>query len=148
MTATDLKELVADPELTPVEKLCHMDRPDGFPAQVRQEVSGWVNYNGEKQRSMAYPLLNEKGVSAAKWFNAAGYRFPEHKHRQVEWLVVISGRMNLQLLQGGVWRDRQLGPGDGVQITANTWHKAEFPESCYFMAITIPGTDEWPAVHA
>lgn len=101
-----------------------------------------TEYEMDEGTSLSWGLLSERAISAAKWFSSKGTVFPRHAHAQREWLVVYRGRMELHLHESG--EVFHLGPGDFRFIPCDTPHSATFPSDCWYLAITIPSSEEWP----
>jgi quercetin dioxygenase-like cupin family protein len=91
--------------------------------------------------SIAFGLLQQDEISVARWFNSAFSEFPTHSHTQREWLIIYKGSMMLTIEDE---EEQRLLPGQFVTIPPNTLHKARFLEDCWYLAITIPKTEEWP----
>jgi len=95
--------------------------------------------------SWGIPLLQEDGISCAKWFFSGGCEFPVHGHTQREWIIIYAGKIIITLIN----RDKEgrnvtLRAGDSLEIPPETEHSAIALEDTYGLAITIPKAEEWP----
>ncbi len=91
--------------------------------------------------SVATHLYTSPETSAALWNSPAGTEFPEHAHGQTEFLIVITGSMELRI-DGKV---QTLRRADCTRLDPDTLHDASFSEDCLYYAITIPECDSWPS---
>jgi quercetin dioxygenase-like cupin family protein len=115
------------------------DNLPAFPETV-EDAPGFKEYETVTGTSLGWDLLNIPEISAAKWFNSKDTIFPEHHHPQKEWLVVYKGEMILEF-NGKVTR---LKPGEFAFIPPDTVHSATFSSDCWYLAITIPESEDWP----
>lgn len=91
--------------------------------------------------SIAWDLLTQDEISVARWFNSASTIFPEHAHEQREWIICYVGSIMLHI-EGAP--PKRLLPGMSAVIEPRTRHRASFSEDCWYLAITVPSTKDWP----
>lgn len=116
-----------------------------FPEKISQRANGWVEYSENGKSNKAKGLLSESNISVAQWFNSEGFKFPSHKHKQKEWLIVYKGSMELYINEGLLDELKLvLKEGDGYCILPEQEHRAYFPEDCWYIAITYPQCMSWP----
>ena len=114
-----------------------------FPIKINESCVDGANmeqYKMECGTSLAWNLINQPEISAARWFNSAGSVFPEHVHEEKEWLIVYSGEMFLKV-DG---EERALKPSDFAYIEPFVKHGSRFDQDTWFLAITIPASEAWP----
>jgi len=104
-------------------------------------IDRFKQYEIEQGTSLSWSLLSLQEVSCAKWFNSQNTVFPLHAHEEREWIIVYSGSMILTIEDN---KPKRLLSGMSVMIEPNTLHKANFPEDCWCIAITIPKSESWP----
>ena len=112
-----------------------------FPGEASEASPGVKIHEMKSGTSIAWDLLSLPEISVARWFNSASTIFPEHIHEQREWIIIYKGSMTLHLPKQP---PKRLLPGMSVTIEPNTPHRATFMEDCWYMAITIPSSDDWP----
>lgn len=73
-----------------------------------------------------------------------GRRLSYQRHEiKDEWIHVLSGRLLLTLEdEGGVDRDRELGPGDGAHIATGRRHRFTAIERCEVAEVSTPELDD------
>ena len=111
-----------------------------FPEPL-SECPGFKQHKMDCGNSFSWALLDEAGISAAKWFNSAGTAFPLHSHKQKEWIIPYIGSMYLTV---DGHDEVRLGHGEGVMIPADTAHRARFLEDTFYLAICVPRNPDWP----
>jgi len=87
------------------------------------------------------PILHPKGYAVALFFNSMGCVFPMHAHREIEVMMPVKGSIHLCINNE---TEERLFPGDVKVITPDTPHSARFLEDCYYLAITVPRSRDWP----
>ena len=112
-----------------------------FPPTIEQHY-GVAIHEMSCGTSIAFSLLQQEEVSVAKWFNSSGTHFPEHTHEQREWIIVFIGSMFTKV---GDEPEKRILPGQSLIIEPNTVHSARFLEDCWYLAITVPKTEDWPS---
>jgi quercetin dioxygenase-like cupin family protein len=91
--------------------------------------------------SISWNLLNQPEISCARWYNSNGTEYPAHTHEQREWLIVYKGSINVTV--DGQDEVRLL-PGMSMTIEPNVKHSAQVLEDCWFIAIAVPKSEDWP----
>ena len=66
-------------------------------------------------------LLKREGLAAGLFTDPAGVKYGRHKHDFDDFVVIVSGKMKLGI-DGAEW---VMGPGDRIDLPANTVHWAE-----------------------
>jgi quercetin dioxygenase-like cupin family protein len=110
-----------------------------YPPPVAVE-SGFVEIKMTQGNSFGWNLHNEDTIAVAKWFNSKDSIFPKHQHQEREWLIVYKGEMILHVSG----ETKHLRRGDFVYLEPGTIHDATFPTDCWYVAITIPASEDWP----
>jgi len=123
-----LKELTPDLPSFPIE--ANNGQIDG--CKIHKMICG---------TSISWNLLSQSEISCAKWYNSNGTEFPEHVHEQREWVVIYKGSM-LMTVEGQ--EEIRLLPGMSMTINPNTKHSARFLEDCWYLAITVPKSEDFP----
>ena len=117
-----------------------MDLPP-FPREVNGNGEGDMKqHKMECGTSLSWSLINVPEIAIGKWFNSAGTKFPKHAHPQKEWLIIYKGHMTVHLDD----RDVTLGAGDYIYLEPGTEHSATVLEDCWYAAIVIPRSEDWP----
>lgn len=124
--------------LTELERLTAL--LPAFPEPL-SEYPGFKQHKMDCGNSFSWALLDEAGISAARWFNSSGTSFPLHSHNQVELLVPYIGSMYLTIDGEDEVR---IGPGESVVIPSDTAHRARFLEDTFYVAICVPRNPDWP----
>jgi quercetin dioxygenase-like cupin family protein len=83
---------------------------------------------------------NDGQVGVHRWFNTAGTKFPEHAHKEKEWLFIYQGMMHLQRPDGVF----NLGPGSMIKNDPGVPHSAVFSVDTYYFTIMFPKAEEFP----
>jgi len=116
-----------------------------FPTEIGPEMPGWKEHKMLQGTSLAQNVLNIPQISAARWFNSKGSEFPFHHHAQKEWIIVISGSLTLVISRlNEDDEEKRLEWGDFAFLEPETIHKVVFDEDCWYLAITIPRSADWP----
>ena len=110
-----------------------------FPPAI-DEGSGFKEHKMICGHSFSWCLDSRPEGSCARWFNTSGTDFPEHVHIEREWIIIIKGSMELTTSEG----IQELGVGDWWVLEPNELHGARFLEDCFYYAITIPRSPDWP----
>ncbi len=114
-----------------------------FPPEIA--VSGpYHYYEMHKGRCKASGLFRLPEVCVDKWEVTAGTIFPEHKHIEREWIVVLSGKLII------TYRDKDnivLTSGDCVYNGSGIPHGGTFPVDTVFLTIMIPASLDSPGAN-
>ncbi len=105
-----------------------------------EEQPGFKMHACECGDCMSWNLLSQDEISCARFYNSVG-SFQMHAHEQREFLIIYKGSM-LITIDGE--EEQRLLPGMSCTIDAKVPHRARFLENCWYLAITIPKTDDWP----
>ena len=73
-------------------------------------------------RSAINNLLNQEGLSAYSWSNAAGERYAAHVHSYHKVIYVVEGTIIFWLPDRAL--EIELSPGDRLELAAGTKHGA------------------------
>jgi quercetin dioxygenase-like cupin family protein len=130
-------------KVNPVELFIKTPVPE-FPSKKNKNFDGWVEYSTNGKNNKARNLLSEAGISVANWFSSKGYIFPLHSHTKKEWLIIYKGSMEIFIQTDGKTESKLLKEGDYIFLATGIEHQATFPEDCWYIAITIPQSFEWP----
>ena len=114
--------------------------PDFGDLILSHSSAGSVETKTKSGTSIGFNLLYEPKIAVAKWFGSKDSVFPAHKHDEIEWIIVYSGSVELKLTEGV----KVLKEGDYICLPPNTPHGASFYEDCWYIAITIPASKDWP----
>lgn len=127
------------------EKLKHVAA--WFPRPL-ECVDGWAQYPGGAGEARA--LLDLPECTAALWRQRAGDQFPAHSHVAREVLFVISGTLEIMFgpsipeLEAMTEPWERIWASHAMIVEPNRCHKARFSEPTVYVAMTVPGTEEWP----
>jgi len=130
------------------DPLCHLRKltSDLPPFPIEEAKDGHMNgckiHKMTCGTSISWSLLSQPGISCARWYNSNGTEFPVHVHEQREWLVVYKGSV-FMTIEGQ--DEVRLLPGMSVTISPNTKHSCRFVEDCWYLAITVPKSEDFPA---
>ena len=111
-----------------------------FPISLSDAPGDAKIHEMEQGTSIAWELLHIPEITVARWFNSANTVFPEHAHKEREWLIVYKGSMVLSIPKQP---PKRLLSGTSVIIEANTPHYITFMEDCWYLAITVPQTKDF-----
>lgn len=84
-------------------------------------VERWAEHHAPMPAMLRLTLDNE-GYTVYQWVNGPGTYFGPHKHAEDQSHWVISGQLEINVQQVGVF---QLGPGDRDFMPAETYHTAQ-----------------------
>lgn len=68
-------------------------------------------------------------------------KFGIHGHQQREWIIVVDGVMELEIVETG--QIKRLEVGDYAVLEPGCEHDATFPVRCMYAVFTVPATDDW-----
>lgn len=111
-----------------------------FERLVKSRKPGYIEMDMEEGHGFGFNLLNQDEISVARWFNSSGTVFQKHAHPEREWIIVYEGSINV------VYEDKvkSFGVGEYCYHGPNVLHGATFDEDCWYLAITIPSSEDWP----
>jgi quercetin dioxygenase-like cupin family protein len=133
------KECILDSNLDKLRSLT--PNLPNFGDFVKSTMSNFVELSMERGNGFGWNLMNEEEIAVAKWFGSSGSVFPKHSHKEREYIIVYKGSMEI------LYDDREnksLKEGGCVFHESNVPHSAIFIEDCWFLAITIPASKDWP----
>lgn len=123
-----------------IKKLREITPLMDFSNLISVNTTPFVKLNMIEGESFMIGLHKEKDVAVAREFAAAGTKFPEHFHEELEYIIVYKGKVEISL--NG---DKSiLNKGDFIRFVEGRSHSAYFIEDTWFLAITIPASKDWP----
>jgi quercetin dioxygenase-like cupin family protein len=123
-----------------IKKLRELTPLLDFSNLISVKSTPFIKLNMIEGESFMIGLHKEKDVAVAREFASMGTKFPEHKHEEIEYLIVYKGQVIIRVDDN----DLILEKGDLLKLEPNQTHKAYFPEDTWFLAITIPASKNWP----
>ena len=124
-----------------------MNKEDRFKRlkELTHEMSGppeqgWLEYKHVEGTSFGFGIYKTDEVAIQRARGVAGSLFEEHVHDEHEHIVVFSGCLAITM-HG---KRHVLRLGDGIHIPLGTPHSAEYLEDSWVIAITVPGSKDFP----
>jgi len=112
-----------------------------FPKETGQKTQGFKEHEIECGTSLSWNLLNQPEIACGRWFLSAGSKFPVHAHNEREWIIVYKGSIYLNIENK---EERRLTVGMSCVIEPGVSHFARTIEDCWYLAIVIPSSEDWP----
>jgi len=112
-----------------------------FPDAIENSGNGYKEYKMDKGVCFAW-YIHRSGndIAIHRWFNSEGSAFPEHRHKEKEWIIIYKGTMKLTTNT----ETKTLNTGDFIYFQPDVPHRAEFPTECRYITIMIPPASEFP----
>ena len=117
-----------------VPKIAELKMPIDGPSSVEYPIKDGV--------CLSYALFSSPDVSVARTFVTAGGIFPEHKHDETEYGLIVSG--SAMVRSGDETKETFVGPGDMLIYEPGVVHYARALEDIWFIAMTIPYSKDYP----
>ena len=114
--------------------------PPLFGDITQKRVSGAVDVDMDKGDGFGLNLLHQPEIAVSRWYSPKGSLFPRHQHSEREWIIVYRGELTLHVECG----DKVLGAGDSFVVPPHVPHSASFRQDCWYIAITIPASKDFP----
>lgn len=115
--------------------------PD-FPCPLDEDQSGnYSSYKMDAGECFSW-FIHRSGndIAVHRWFCSAGTVFPEHVHKEREWIIIYKGTM--EVVKGG--EKTVLNFGDSIINEPNIPHSSTYPSDCKFLTIMIPPSPDFP----
>jgi len=111
-----------------------------FPPMASPIVSDGQKLDIACGTCLFWTILDQPEIKVSRFFQSAGSNLPEHIHQQKEFLIVYAGSMFLKLRDA---EEIKIPAGDSVIIDIGNPHSKRFLEDSWYLAITIPKTQDW-----
>ena len=99
-----------------------------------------IDFKVETGKANLVSLMNMKEISIARGFCTTGTIFPEHVHKEKEFIIIVKGKCEQNV------NDMMtiLEPGDFIYIPPNAVHYGTCLEDIEYISFTIPASLEYP----
>lgn len=100
----------------------------------------FVQYEMEQGFAVGHGLLHEADCAVQKYFATGDSVFPEHKHKEFEYFIVIEGK-GVVTIEG---EKQPFAPRDFIVIRPGQTHTWYYETPCKMIAITVPASQGFP----
>lgn len=113
-----------------------------FPCPIDEDSSGkYSEYKMEKGECFSWFIhRSANDIAVHRWFCSKGTVFPEHTHREREWIIIYRGTMVMH--KGG--EKITLHKGDFIVNEPGISHSSTYPSDCRFLTIMVPPSPDFP----
>ena len=108
-------------------------------------MSSVVEYEVTGGTAVGHGLLNDHHAAVQKCLFSKGTQLPCHQHTcSKEWLIVLSGRLEVVYADGGEKVTEVLERGDFLYLERETGHGALALEDTWILGVVVPPIDGYP----
>jgi quercetin dioxygenase-like cupin family protein len=108
-------------------------------------MSSVVEYEVEGGTAVGHGLMHDHHGAVQKCLFSKGTKLPCHQHeRAQEWLIVLSGRLEVVYAEAGEKKTEVLERGDFLYLDKETGHGALALEDTWILGVVVPSIDGYP----
>ena len=113
-----------------------------FALVIEKTVIGEIQtFKMEKGTGIQIGMFNIKNIAIARDFFSKGSLCPVHSHTEKEMIIVYEGSLEARYIDGTTV---VLNKYDHVVIPPHVGHCGFALEDTWFLAITLPSSEDWP----